>query len=375
MSTDLPELARDLLALDASERRDQTGRGISPSDVGALFPGGCKRQLAYREQGAVPTDPLPPEMVLASLVGTSVHDVVSRARTLAGWPIVEHFVQLPGLDRRGRLDGYRDGRVDDLKTKSSRGLRALLDRGKAYDGDQAQAELYAYALETVGTLGTAPDASDEEIARWSFIEGTWSHHDEPRPPQPVETVSVTYVSRDNPADSFTDSWTYERKRARRHLVKLAGLTDRVRQVPPERIERGGLRPDRRPCEGCPFRTRCWELTDVLPDGETPVTRSIRDEEAERLAADLVKLRAAEKEAKEGIEYVRAALANRNGMEFEDAEGIRRRVHWTKSKSEGGQLDQIAAAQIITEMGMVPPRLGTVSQLRTPAVADKPRRKR
>lgn len=355
-SADLPDLARDLLALDSGERHDKTGRGLAPSDVAHLFPGGCARQLAYREQGTPATDPLPPAMVAAGLAGTAVHEVVARARTAAGWPIVEHYVTVPGLDRRGVVDGYRDGRADDLKSKSRDGLRAVVDRGKSYEGDAAQAEVYAYALETAGTLGLYPDQDGGD---------PWTRAD----PQPVDTVSVTYVSRDNLLDSFTDTWTYDRKVAQRHLMRLGALTDRVRATDPEQIERGGLDPTRRPCDGCPFRTRCWGLTDVLREDETHVSRRIAPAEVGRLAADLVRLRRERAEIEAAERHCKNALMGHSKEEFTDAEGIRRRIHWTRSKPEGGQLDQTAAKAILRELDLPIPTIGVPSTLRLPALED------
>lgn len=347
---DLPELARELLALDSGERTDKTGRGLSPSDVGHLFPGGCARQLAYREQGCAPTDPLPPHMVAAGLAGSAVHEVVARARTAAGWPIVEHYVAVPGLDRRGIVDGYRDGRADDVKTKGHNGFRAVVDRGKAYDGDAAQAEVYAYALETAGTLGIPP-----LITAWH--------------PVPVDTVSVTYVSRDNLLDSFTDSWTYDRRRARRHLMQLGTLTDHVRATPADEVTRGGLDPDRRPCDGCPFRTRCWELVDVLPEGQNYVNRRLAPGEVARLASDLVRLRRERAEIEAAERHCKTALMGHSREEFTDAEGVRRRIHWTRSKEYGGQLDQTAARDLLRSLEIEPPTLGVPTTLRLPALED------
>lgn len=331
------QLWRDLLAMERDYQESRSPQ-IGPSDVRALHKGGCQRQLGFRVQGVEPSDPEPEWLVRQAVMGTAIHAHVAKARRLAHphW-LVEAAVQVPGFDRPGAVDACGDGTADDLKTKSDRGYDAVLNRGRAYDADHDQTDLYALALTEDG-------------------------HD-------VRRCSVTYLNRSD-GQSWVDSWTFDRDQALRTADKMHGLIDRVELLDPWAIDRGGLSPDWKPCDSCPFRTLCWNLPEV-PEGFNAVSAEVATEEVATDAEQLRLLRAEHNAMGEAIDYLRLRLEGHGGKTFVDSDGIERRVAWSAGKpyGSGGHLDSKAVRARYVDLGEEPPTLGIAPRLTTP-VAKK-----
>jgi hypothetical protein len=329
------QLWRDLLAM---ERDYQASRSpeIGPSDVRALHPKGCERQLAYRVHGTEPSDPEPEWLIRQAVMGTAVHAHIAAARRLAHphW-LVEARVQVPGFDRPGAVDACGDGTCDDVKTKSDRGYEAITNRGIPYEADHDQVLLYALGLEDDGV--------------------------------DVRRCSVTYVNRSD-GQSQVHSWSYDRGEALLVADRMHGLIDRVDLLDPVDVPRGGQAPEWRPCDSCPFRSLCWNLDDV-PEGYTALSYELADAEVADAAEQLRLVRAEGTANKEAQEYLRMQLEGHGGKTFMDSDGITRRIAWSAGKpyGQGGALDQTAARQLLTSYGVEPPTLGVAPRLTFPAV--------
>lgn len=325
------QLWRDLLAMER-EYQESRSPHIGPSDVRALHDKGCQRQLAFRVHGVEASDPEPEWLVRQAVMGTAVHAHIARARQRAHphW-LVEHAVQVPGFDRAGAVDACGDGTVDDVKTKSDRGYDAALNRGVEYPADHDQVMLYGLGLEDEGV--------------------------------DVRRCSVTYVNRSDGA-SKVHSWTYDRAEALLVADKMHALIDRVELLDPWSIDRGGVMPDKRPCDSCPFLRLCWGL-DSVPEGYSALSYGLADEEVAEAAEQLRLVREQRKAAEEAEEYLRAKLLGHGGETFVDSDGVRRVITFTKSRppGEGGPLDSKAVRARYAELGEVPPTLGTSPQLR------------
>lgn len=321
--------------LYAHHDRAQTERdpAVGPSDVDVLH-GGCVRRLAYRTQGYAPTDPAPEKMRRAAVIGEAIHAYVAHARRAAGWDLVEHPVQVPGFRRPGTLDGYTAGRLDDLKPVSGRVFESILNDGKARPKDQGQVMLYGVGLSS---------------PRW-----------------PVRELSVTYVSRET-GETLTDSWPFDPSAALDVVTKMGEVIAQAGRAPDD-LGRAARSPQDRPCDGCPFRTRCWGQQASAPDALAAELPNAVKWRAIALQDALAKRRAAQAV----VDSLRDSLAEYDGYEFEDAEGIRRRIRWTRGREygDGGALDQRQARDLLEYYGLPVPTLGTAPRLSMPAVTDR-----
>jgi len=317
--------------LQALEDSDPHAPGIGPSDSGR-----CRRQVGYRVR-QVPMDrPEDEGLRRHAWVGTALHAHVARARQHAH-PLdtVEGKVQPPGLDRKGTVDCYMDdlGNVDDLKSKSHRGMDAVLTRGRAYDGDRQQVLIYALSLEDEG--------------------------------REVRTCSVTYVDRNGLLDPFVDCWTYDRSEALAALAALHALADAIDSG--DDLPRDGRGPDTgRPCDTCPWIATCWQL-DKVPEGYTAQSAFLAPAEVAEAAEQLRLLRAEAAELKDATDYLRLQLVGHAGATWTDADGIERQVKWSRGSVKGGHLDSKAVRARYAELGETPPGLGTAPKVTTPAI--------
>lgn len=339
------QLQRDLYAYEQIEQ-ELRDPAPGPSDVAVLHPpAGCRRRLAYRVQGAEPTDPVPAWLVRSAIMGKAVHLVAAQARRELhpDW-LVEEPVTVPGFDRPGQLDAYdpASGTVDDVKSKSDHAYRAVLERGQAAAHERDQVLLYGLALEA-GQPGL-------QVA--------------------VKRCSVTYVNRST-GDQFVDSWTYDRAAAEQVALAMYGVLDLVESRPADDIPRDGRNPAWKPCDSCPFRRRCWDLPADATDRDIELTVSTRATPAEvvEAAVTLQQLRAEGRENKAGQDWCKAVLAGHGGARFTDPDGIERTVRWSKSKpaGEGGHIDTEAVRARYELLGEPVPTLGTASRLSFPAV--------
>lgn len=272
----------------------------------------------------------------ASWLGQAIHKAAAEARSFAHptW-LVEYPVLVPGMERPGTVDAYMDdlANVDDIKTKSGRGFDAILSRGKAYDYDVEQVEIYAVGLENEG-------------------------HE-------VRTCSVTYIDRNGHEDPFTDSWTYDRERGLAALGRLHALQDALDDG--DELPRQGRGPGLgRPCDSCAWIKTCWQL-DSVPEGYSAQSAYLATDEVAEAAAALAALRAEAKLLDEAEAFYKAQLVGHTGATFTDAEGITRQVKWVGGGRTGGPLDSKAVRSHYADLGAEPPTLGTSPQLRLPAV--------
>lgn len=329
----VPQVLADLAAYEAAHPHPA---GIGPSDIGE-----CPRRVFYRVTGT-PQDREEAAILRATAwLGAAVHQAIAEARKHAHptW-LVEQPVTVPGMERPGTCDAYMDDlrNVDDVKTKSGRGFDAILGRGKAYDSDVEQTELYALGLEDAG----------HEVA----------------------TCSVTYVDRngyqrEGEHGVFVDSWSYDRKRALRAVGRLNALQDAVDDgVVPARA--GGGPGTGRPCDSCPWIKTCWNL-DKVPEGYTAQSAFLAPAEVAEAAAQLHALRQEASEIDKAQDYLKLQLQGHGGAVFTDHEGIQRRVSYSKGSSTGGALAQKEAAKLLEQAGLPVPRLGTSPRLTLPAV--------
>lgn len=331
-----PSLAQQLTRLltddlQAYEDSDPHAPGIGPSDSDR-----CRRQVGYRVTETPMDRPEDATLVRMAWIGTALHDHVARARQHSHptW-LVEGKVQPPGLDRPGTVDAYLDdlGNVDDIKTKTGRGYEAILTRGRAYDGDRKQSNVYALALEDAGHV--------------------------------VKTCSVTYVDREGRHDPFVDCWTYDREEALAALAALHALADAIDAGAD--LPRDGRGPDTgRPCDTCPWIATCWEL-DSLPEGYTAQSAYLAPTEVADAAETLRKLREEKRAITEAEDYLKLQLQGHSGATFTDEDGVQRQVKWSRGSRTGGQLDSKAVRARYADLDEEPPTLGTGPRVTTPAV--------
>lgn len=316
----------DLLALEES---DPHPHGVGPSDIGR-----CPAQVGFRVRGTPPDFPEDRALVRKAAMGKAIHAIIAAARRTAhpDW-LVEAKVTPPGMNRPGTVDAYGDGNVDDVKTKSERGFDAVLARGKAYDADRDQVDIYALALEDAG-------------------------HE-------VKTCSVTYVERSGNRPDFVDSWTYDRNQALTALERLHALEDAA--LGDGDLPRAGRGPEvGRPCDTCRWRRTCW---GHVPEGYSTQSYTLASEQVAAAAADLVELKARADALDSEIAHRRAMLQGHDGAVFTDRDGIVRRVAWTKPGLPKQVTDPEAAAELLRAHDLpVPTTAGrkVSPQLRTPA---------
>lgn len=340
------ELLDDLHAVEETERaaydaeKVRTGdkvAGITPSDLGR-----CRRAVMYRETETA-RDEGWTEDRLAAIVGSALHNLVAdarRARHPEWW--VEQRLAIPGLPRKGRLDAYDSDRkrVDDVKTKSGRAMDRLLGRGRADDGDKAQADVYALAAENAGA--------------------------------DVRTVTITYLNREAVGDDdaservWVDEWSYSRADSLEALARLHAVQDALDDgVELPRDERG---PGSWACDHCAWLARCWELSEV-PAGHTAQSWRAAPEEVAEAARRLVVVRAKLAELRDAEDALRPVLVGHRGVTFTDADGAPRVLKWSRGSGpdEGGQLDSKRVRARYAELGEEPPTLGTAPRLTLPVV--------
>lgn len=315
----------------AYEHQHPHAAGIGPSDIGS-----CRRRVGYRVTGAPPDRPEDPLLARSSFLGSAVHAALAQVNRAQHptW-LVEQAVRVPGMDRDGTLDAYdpEQGLVIDYKTRSSRGMEAVLGRGKAYDHDVEQTELYGLALEDAGHL--------------------------------VKVCAVAYVDRNGHSDPLVDSWTYDRDRAVAAVARLHALADAIDAG--AELPRDGKGPDTgRPCDTCQWISTCWQL-DSLPAGYSAQSAYLAPTEVAEAAEQLRVLRLEAAKVKEATDYLRLQLQGHAGATFVDAEGVTRRVAWSRGSKTGGQLDSAAVRARYADLGETPPGLGAAPKVTTPAV--------
>lgn len=234
----------DLLSCyEAEKNSNRDPRTVSPSDLGTL----CRRQLAYRLTGAMPTDDAP--AVTVATVGSLIHLGVA-----ALWdedPDTDATeVATPG---GGTADVVQGQRVRDTKSVS----RAKFDRWTQLDPPDT---VWDQALVYAGRLGAADG---------------W-------------TVTIDAICRETGRCATWDQ-PYQHERylmAEKRLADLLRLAEKDPDtVPAERDGWGDWY-----CDTCPWATRC------LGDDDRPTPGELSEDEVAVAAADYLFYKAAAREA-------------------------------------------------------------------------------
>jgi hypothetical protein len=234
---DAPTAARELAAqaLAVADRSpiDDIGEHLDAEHVrsGRTGPavsdfGGCGRAVWYRDTPPDGYVPLPDEHRRKAIAGQIYHKLYEIARRARyPWRRHEMWIDIPGLDRRGRIDEYDPvlGEVTDLKTGDDWKWDRIGEDGPD-ESDFAKAMIYGLALEAQGL--------------------------------PIRTVQIIYVHRGTGDDEpfRRDYDPAAAAEALDQLIELATMLD-LGIVPP----RAGFSPSSWPCKACPARNHCWNV--------------------------------------------------------------------------------------------------------------------
>jgi len=288
----------------------QEGRRDEPMGPSAAH--SCIRQQAYRQLGALPTDPVSTEK---ADIGTLIHlgiMLILSEKFFRSELATEFPVQVPGLTRKGNADivYWLAQTLVDVKTYGDRAWRNRVEADEPYSGQWDQVDLYA--------LGVNDEAGEEVIT----------------------TVQILAVNRET-GQYVTFTKEYDRQRAVDVAASMAlrqasideakeALADPTRDLDPvvlaETFPREGYGPGRgMPCDWCPFMSQCWP---VPFDGLSPQSSTVVDnpEEVERWAGEY---RQATANAKEWTDRKYAAQAFLQGIVGSFGE-------WSVSQQAGGK---------------------------------------
>lgn len=223
---DRRSIAQTISEYERRRRARKYGKGpregspVSISDVGR-----CRRQIMYRHLGA-DTNPVSPS---GAWVGSAIHDKAeAAARKLYPWLLLEHEVDVPGLDRKARIDKYDPilGVVDDTKSAGMSKWQRIGDEGPSLDMWE-QVLVYCLLLEQAGNY--------------------------------VALARISPVDRDKGrCEQFTRPWDDEAReiavKAMSRLLDTATALDNGDELPKDRP---GPSTDAICADYCPFRKVCW----------------------------------------------------------------------------------------------------------------------
>lgn len=198
----------------------RTGVRVSVSDVGR-----CRRQIMYREQGAATN----PTMPTGAWVGSAIHDKAeAAAKSLSPWVLTEYEVDVPGLDRKARIDKYDPimGVVDDTKSAG------------------------AATWERFGDEGPSPEMWEQVLTYCLILEQAGEY---------VAVARISPVERDKGrCETFSRPWDDEAReiaeQAMGRLLDTATALDNGDELP---RDRSGPSTDMICKDYCPFRRVCW----------------------------------------------------------------------------------------------------------------------
>jgi len=260
----------------------------------------CARRAGYILHGTPPTD-TPDKR--AALIGTYIHDgTLTAARVHAGWQ-VERLVETAEL--RGHIDVVhldaataarlprpmrpktRPARVitvEDVKTKSTYAWDNVLRYGPSVP-ELRQVYLYAGMLRAVGF---ADVKGQKRLAALGPID--------------VGRIQFRFINRDN-GDEKVWPLTYDPRQetSARWWVENVRASESPEELPREH-EGPGLSGV---CDGCPFKTRCWE--GAAP-GAAPQSVLVHDDqERAEVIAEYVRVGARARRLKKRQEFLRAVI--------------------------------------------------------------------
>lgn len=221
-------------------RVDKEGWGVGPSDAG-----NCRKRIQLRERP--PADLIPDEADhTAADLGSMFHDAILRARAvLYPWRLYEFPVDVPGLDRRGRIDQYDPvlAKVTDLKTNSP------------------------YSWEALGLNGPYPEHWDQVLIYGLALRAAG---------RPVEYVELEYINRGT-GDTEPFVRRYDQLTAENALNRLIAINvalDMGQELPRDRSGPTGKHPDIICSSYCETRSYCWGIPAATAAGRSPESYTI-----------------------------------------------------------------------------------------------------
>jgi len=295
-----------LLAWDATRPRSkQTEFGMSEL-------GGCRRRAGYRLHGQEPTNP---GGSVQAVMGTAIHDAVSRVLTALAEPgdLVEHEVTFAGI--LGHLDRYEaaTGRLIDVKTTSSRWLDHIKVHGPG-QSHRWQVNAYAAALISTG--------------------------------RPVHEVVIDYLARDT-GEQYRWTGAFNPQSVRDALAWVTVVRETELDMLPRDYAPGSAF-----CEHCPFRDVCWEGS--VPGRDPRSVLYVEDPDAQGWAKKLWQARQDKKDAECREDEARGALdalrPDESGSVVDV--GWDKALRWTVTYPE--RLDTAAVKAEYAKAGAKPP---------------------
>jgi hypothetical protein len=310
----------------------QEGRRGEPMGPSAAH--SCIRQQAYRQLGALPTDPMSTEKAdVGTLIHLGVMQILNE-QFFRSELATEYPVQVPGLDRKGSADivFWLARTLVDVKTYGDRAFKARVEANAPYSGQWDQTDLYA--------LGVNGEAGEDVI----------------------DTVQILAINRDT-GEYATFTKAHDKDRALDVAAEMSlrqasideakdALADPTRDLDPvvlaETFPREGYGPGRgMPCDWCPFMSQCWPVPfgDLSPQSATVVDNP---EEVARWAGEY---RQATANAKEWTDRKYAAQAFLQGITGSFGE-------WAVSQQAAAKDTDIpdvdAMIDLLTELGVKVP---------------------
>jgi hypothetical protein len=255
--------------------KPREGVGVSVSDNGR-----CPAQIMHRERGSK-RNPTKPN---GAWVGGAIHDKAEAAeKVLYPWRRLEWAIEVPGLDRKARIDKYDPitGVVDDTKSAGVAKWDRIGDEGPS-DDMWGQVLIYGLLIERRGEF--------------------------------VSAVRISPVDRDKGrCEQFTRPWNDEARDLARTalaaLLDIATALDNGDELP---RTHSGPATDAICRDYCPFRRVCWNEEDAEDAGRSGESYTVLgpdpdDEAIEWAIAAHVEAKAAATAAKTEAEKKRALL--------------------------------------------------------------------
>lgn len=292
----------DIVEASAAAHTPSGKSGPAPSDAGA-----CRRQLWYRDHGHTLPDYVPNREIdeRRAALGSIVHRAAQEAgEARYPWRRYEMRVDVPGLERGGRIDCYDPviGEVTDDKTAGRAKWAMFGDEGPT-DAAWEQVAIYGYALLMLD--------------------------------MPVRSLRIVAINRDTGAEEHFHR-EFDPAFGLASLDKLLEVATVLEAgvMPP----RDGFGPKHWMCEWCPALAHCWNVDAAAKVGRSPESYTLlgptpddpsivwAGREAMTAAAERLKWEKREKRAKRLLQGLKPG---RYGAEREDG-GIEIADDWSTS---------------------------------------------
>lgn len=311
--TALDERPVDRFTADLLLDYDQTRPRSLQRELGWSDVGGCRKRAGFWLAGVEPTDT---SGSLPAAMGTLIHDGAAKARAKARpHALIEHEVRFAGI--LGHLDWYEDPELGDLKTTSQRQLDRYMADGP--DRDQIW-QINGYAAGMIRQGHTVHRLVLDFLAR--DTGNTWQWTGQPDPQQVRDALA----------------WV-----------------DGVRSVPLDMLGRDH-KPTSARCQGCPFRTPCWDGAVTDRDPRSVIYAESPDavawaEQLRQAKADKSDAQKREDEAKGVLDALRPNTRGKSDVVDIGMPGVG--LRWTISPT--GQLDNDQVRADYAEAGLKPPK--------------------